>query len=121
MPNFFVVIKIVLFCDLFTLCKKFVGAIIGLVLSYSKRDWTEVETLSPNIFFLILLPPIIFENGYNLHKVSYKIKITNWMRIHLLLKLIDASFHLSINSLDYFRAIFSQICFRSYHSLHLGQ
>uniref|UniRef100_A0A0R3RQ63 Sodium/hydrogen exchanger n=1 Tax=Elaeophora elaphi TaxID=1147741 RepID=A0A0R3RQ63_9BILA len=47
------------------------SAVIGLVLSYSRRDWTEVETLSPNIFFLILLPPIIFENGYNLHKGDF--------------------------------------------------
>ncbi|KAK6106591.1 sodium/hydrogen exchanger 3 [Brugia pahangi] len=47
------------------------SAVIGLVLSYSKRDWTEVETFSPSIFFLVLLPPIIFENGYNLHKGDF--------------------------------------------------
>uniref|UniRef100_A0A915PZT1 Sodium/hydrogen exchanger n=1 Tax=Setaria digitata TaxID=48799 RepID=A0A915PZT1_9BILA len=47
------------------------SALIGLVLSYSKRDWTEVETFSPNIFFLVLLPPIIFESGYNLHKGDF--------------------------------------------------
>ncbi|VDN00817.1 unnamed protein product [Thelazia callipaeda] len=47
------------------------GASIGLGLSYSKRDWTEVETFSPNIFFLVLLPPIIFESGYNLHKGDF--------------------------------------------------
>uniref|UniRef100_A0A183EIL7 Sodium/hydrogen exchanger n=1 Tax=Gongylonema pulchrum TaxID=637853 RepID=A0A183EIL7_9BILA len=47
------------------------GALVGLVLSYSKSDWTQVETFSPNIFFLVLLPPIIFESGYNLHKGDF--------------------------------------------------
>ncbi|VDM11228.1 unnamed protein product [Wuchereria bancrofti] len=40
-------------------------------LEEGRRDWTEVETLNPNIFFLVLLPSIIFENGYNLHKGDF--------------------------------------------------
>jgi sodium/hydrogen exchanger 8 len=47
------------------------GATIGLILSYTKWDWREVETFNPNIFFLVLLPPIIFESGYNLHKGNF--------------------------------------------------
>lgn len=47
------------------------GALIGLALSYSRWDWREVESFNPNTFFLVLLPPIIFESGYNLHKGNF--------------------------------------------------
>jgi len=52
------------------------GALIGLVLSYSKWDWRDVEKFSPNTFFLVLLPPIIFEQGFNLHKGNFFANIT---------------------------------------------
>lgn len=28
------------------------------------------EAFNPTTFFLVLLPPIMYESGYNLHKVS---------------------------------------------------
>uniref|UniRef100_A0A183CFG2 Sodium/hydrogen exchanger n=1 Tax=Globodera pallida TaxID=36090 RepID=A0A183CFG2_GLOPA len=47
------------------------GVFIGFALTYSKWDWREVEQFNPNFFFLVLLPPIIFESGYNLHKGNF--------------------------------------------------
>lgn len=51
------------------------GALIGLVLNLMSNqniaNWKKEEAFSPNAFFLILLPPIIFESGYNLHKGNF--------------------------------------------------
>uniref|UniRef100_A0A8C9XJI1 Sodium/hydrogen exchanger n=1 Tax=Sander lucioperca TaxID=283035 RepID=A0A8C9XJI1_SANLU len=33
--------------------------------------WNEEEMFRPNMFFLLLLPPIIFESGYSLHKGNF--------------------------------------------------
>lgn len=53
----------------------FLGALIGLlinVLSDQKlSEWKREEVFSPTAFFLVLLPPIIFESGYNLHKGNF--------------------------------------------------
>lgn len=53
----------------------FLGALIGLAMSaLSNRNisnWRKEEAFSPTAFFLILLPPIIFESGYNLHKGNF--------------------------------------------------
>lgn len=49
------------------------GALIGLFLNYTsvKSVFEREEVFSPTAFFLVLLPPIIFESGYNLHKGNF--------------------------------------------------
>lgn len=53
----------------------FLGALIGLILNNSSvkhvANWEREEVFSPTAFFLVLLPPIIFESGYNLHKGNF--------------------------------------------------
>ncbi|XP_055837488.1 sodium/hydrogen exchanger 8 [Episyrphus balteatus] len=52
----------------------FLGALIGLflnIMSGEKTSWKREEVFSPTGFFLVLLPPIIFESGYNLHKGNF--------------------------------------------------
>ena len=53
----------------------FLGAMIGAlfqVLNYLElANFQEEEMLSPTIFFLVMLPPIIFESGYSLHKGNF--------------------------------------------------
>lgn len=49
------------------------GSLIGFILNFtSVKDVIQrEEVFSPTAFFLILLPPIIFESGYNLHKGNF--------------------------------------------------
>lgn len=52
----------------------FLGAAIGLTMklfSHNFGDWKKEETLNPTMFFLVLLPPIIYESGYTLHKGNF--------------------------------------------------
>lgn len=50
------------------------GALIGFFLnctSVKTAVFEREEVFSPTAFFLVLLPPIIFESGYNLHKGNF--------------------------------------------------
>ena len=53
----------------------FLGGAIGMIInlmSYKNiANWRKEEAFSPTAFFLVLLPPIIFESGYNLHKGNF--------------------------------------------------
>lgn len=53
----------------------FLGALIGLLINVlsdqNVANWRREEVFSPTAFFLVLLPPIIFESGYNLHKGNF--------------------------------------------------
>lgn len=53
----------------------FLGALIGMIINLMSinniSNWRKEEAFSPTAFFLVLLPPIIFESGYNLHKGNF--------------------------------------------------
>merc|ERR1719232_839285 len=50
----------------------FLGAVVGMfMLTLTEQETKRIEAFSPTMFFLVLLPPIIFESGYNLHKGNF--------------------------------------------------
>ncbi|KAL7298784.1 hypothetical protein TKK_0008528 [Trichogramma kaykai] len=48
-----------------------IGGIISMMSHQNIANWRKEESFSPTAFFLVLLPPIIFESGYNLHKGNF--------------------------------------------------
>lgn len=55
-----------------SLAMVFLGAIVGMIMmSLPEAETKRIEAFSPTMFFLVLLPPIIFESGYNLHKGNF--------------------------------------------------
>lgn len=48
-----------------------IGVVINLMSNQNIANWRKEEAFSPTAFFLVLLPPIIFESGYNLHKGNF--------------------------------------------------
>ena len=41
------------------------------MMALPEAETKRMEAFSPTMFFLVLLPPIIFESGYNLHKGNF--------------------------------------------------
>lgn len=89
---FFAVLLMLFLCILviaFLLNKKFhylpealavmiLGCLIAVIIKYvvanlgvNVEKWESIESFHPDLFFLVLLPPIIFESGYTLQKGDF--------------------------------------------------
>ena len=55
--------------------RPYLGAIVGFIGKILNQNgqasYIQEEMLSPQAFFVVLLPPIIFEAGYSLHKGNF--------------------------------------------------
>ncbi len=47
------------------------GVLAGLVLTLSGQTLSNLVQFDPQTFFIMMLPPIIFESGYSLHKGDF--------------------------------------------------
>lgn len=48
-----------------------IGFATKYISSQNLGDWQREEMFNPTTFFLLLLPPIMYESGYNLHKGNF--------------------------------------------------
>lgn len=59
----------------YRLFRPYLGAIVGFIGKILNQNgqasYIQEEMLSPQAFFVVLLPPIIFEAGYSLHKGNF--------------------------------------------------
>lgn len=86
-----------------------VGLLLKLMSYQNVADWAKEAAFSPTIFFLVLLPPIIFESGYNLHKVySFYLKISNAYWLIVVQLLLQGNFFQNIGSITVF-AVFGTL------------
>lgn len=53
------------------------GLALGFLLELSGKSFVELTSFNPESFFLFLLPPVIFESGYNLHKGNFFVNLTS--------------------------------------------
>ncbi|EDQ88748.1 uncharacterized protein MONBRDRAFT_32693 [Monosiga brevicollis MX1] len=51
------------------------GALIAVVFRFDDMGWERAEAFDPTVFFLYLLPPIIFESGYSLQRGAFFSKL----------------------------------------------
>ena len=47
------------------------GVLLGVSLNLLDTSLKEMVMINPETFFLVLLPPIIFESGYSMRKASF--------------------------------------------------
>lgn len=97
----------------------FVGLVVKLLALAKIANWQAEEHFPPTMFFLILLPPIIFESGYNLHKVCTKGFVGSALKWRFIYQLKSVTCLLE-SAMFYFREISFKILAQFYCLLFLA-